>query len=101
MDETTEPSSQGVSSIEPVDHCWCQWPRHQRFIIAPQMILLLLRRKIKIGAEEQLLSQAGESLNKALSVFSPHINNGEEHYLCFTATQRHGDCQAKQLQRTA
>lgn len=36
MDGPNEPSSQGVSSRVPVDHCWCQWPRHQRFIITTQ-----------------------------------------------------------------
>lgn len=29
MDGANEPSSQGVSSRVPVDHCWCQWARHQ------------------------------------------------------------------------
>lgn len=36
MDGPNEPSSQGVSSRVPVDHCWCQWPRHRCFIITLQ-----------------------------------------------------------------
>lgn len=78
MDEPNKPSSQGVSSRVPVDHCRCQWPRHQCFITAPQWFCC------RAGNQDQSPSTATVTRDRrrprikhsALrSASSPHINN--------------------------
>ena len=81
MDGPNEPSSQGVSSRVPVDHCWCQWPRHRCSIITPQWFCCCAENQDQSWRTAAVTQDGRRRLIKSdktfcvQSVFSPHINN--------------------------
>lgn len=91
MDGPNEPSSQGVSSRVPVDHCRCQWPRHQRFIIPAQPFCCCAENQDQSRRTAAVTQDSKRQLIKSdktfcfHSVFSPHINR----FVYFSLKQLH------------